>query len=484
MDTVRADHLSCYGYARKTTPSIDEIAKEGTLYQNAFATAPWTPPSHASIFTGKYPSHHRTLGKDVCLSSENTTIAENLATNGYRTFGVTCCQILGPGSGFEKGFDQYIESKDSKISDVFNQKGAHARDFVRKMIYGPDKGTYQATEEIKNFIKRNKASNKPFFVFVNYFTAHTPYDPPSPFKRKFCQEFDESFTYFQELLMKGLLKRTSERISKKNMDLKKLKWVASGGGGFSFSVKETTVSKEEWEIVRSWYDGEIAYLDHQIGRLVNFIKENDIFHNTFLMITADHGENFGEHSLAVHPLCLYDSLLRVPLVVSCPDSVPRGTRVQGLVSLVDIFPTALEAANIKQTSEGVDGKSLYPFDAKDGHDFVCAEYGALHSHGFGGLQAWSLNESTRSKLLEIDKGCKSIRDSTYKYILRSDREELYDVRKDPNEETNLMSVHPDVARRLKKQLEQTVDLSFMGSDEFPKQQRKQILDRLKALGYI
>lgn len=481
MDTVRADHLTCYGYHRKTTPNIDAIAKQGTLYENAFSAAPWTPPSHASIFTGKYPSHHKTIGRDVYLKRENTTIAEALSKQGYETLGVTCCQILGPGSGFEKGFARYVEVKETSLSRLTKRGNSHAKDFLRKMMYGPDKGTYQATEEIKKFIK---VKSNPFFVFVNYFTCHTPYDPPSPFKKRFCQKFDESSLYLQELLVNRLLKRSTERIANSSMDFQKLRWVASGGGGFSFAVKEVSVSEAEWKVIESWYDGEIAYLDSQIGNLINFLKDHNIFDNTFLIITSDHGENFGEHGLAVHPLCLYDSLLRVPLIISCPVLMPKGQKIANLVSLVDIYPTIMEVANVKDDKTKLDGRSLLPSDKQSIHDFVCAEYGALHSHGFGGLQTWSLSSSTRNKLLKIDRGCKSLRNSTYKYILWNDKEELYNIRDDPNERFNISKEHPETTQELKKQLEATIDVSYVGPKDFPREQKKQILDRLKALGYV
>lgn len=485
MDTVRADHLSYYGYHRDTTPNIDKIAEQGTLYDNAFSTAPWTPPSHASVFTGKYPSHHKTMGRNVCLKTENTTVAEVLSENGYRTLGVTCCQILGLGSGFEKGFSRFIEIRESSLTGLIKRKGSLAKDFLRKMIYGPDKGTYQATEEIKNFIKsNNKAKSSPFFVFVNYFTCHTPYDPPSPFKKRYCNEFNESRFYFQELLLNKTLKRTSEKISNSDIDFQRLKWIASGGGGFSFAVKEISVSEAEWKAVESWYDGELAYLDRQIGHLVDFLQEAGIFDNTLLIITSDHGENFGDHGLAVHPLCLYDSLLRVPLIISYPVSMPRKKKISSVVSLVDIYPTILEAAKAKEHKANVDGKSLFPFGEQKIHDFVCAEYGALHTHGFGGLQAWSLSSSTRNKLLKIDKGCKSIRNSRYKYILWDDKEELYDIRNDPKEQVDISSQHPEVIQELKKQLESTIDISYVGPKDFPKGQERQILNRLRALGYV
>jgi len=452
------------------------------LYENAFSAAPWTPPSHASIFTGKYPSRHKTLGKEIRLKSENTTIAESLAIK-YDTLGVTCCQILGLGSGFEKGFTHYAEVVESSLVRLIKRRRiSELKDFIWRMVRGPDKGTSQATEMIKAFTKQSHR-DRPFFVFVNYFTAHTPYDPPSPFKGRFCNEFDESSLYLQELLANSLLGLTTEKISKRTTDMRKLQWIASGGGGFSFSVKEASVSREEWEIIRAWYDGEIAYLDSHIGNLVQSLKENGILDDTLLLLTSDHGENFGDHGLAVHPLCLYDSLLRVPLIMKYPDIAPTNQKIQGLVSLVDLYPTMTQAAQVKDT-QVIDGKSLFQSDKDGTHDFVCAEYGALHTEAFGGLNAWSLPESTRNKLTKIDRGCKAIRTSTFKYILWRDREELYNIRDDPDELLDISKEHPQVTKELKKKLANTVDLSYAGAREFPKEQKKQIIDRLKALGYV
>ena len=481
MDTVRADHVSCYSHHRKTTPNIDRIAKHGVLYENAFTAAPWTPPSHASIFTGKYPSHHRTIGKNVRLNKENTSLTEILSRIGYRSIGITCCPILGLGSGFEKGFHEFIELKPASLLD-FKLEKLWAKDYSRTLIYGPDKGTYQATEIIKNFLKKKYAKKAPFFLFINYFNAHIPYDPPRPFKKRFCSSFDQSRFYVEEFLLTKILGKTTERISNHDLDLKKLKWIASGGGGFSFAAGEISVSKTEWEIIKSWYDGEVAYIDYQIGNLVHFLQEKDIFDNTFLIVTSDHGENFGEHGLAGHPLCLYDSLLHIPLIISCPALIPKGKRISSLVSTVDIFPTLLDVLNIKNFRNEIQGRSLLPFEDRKIHDFICAEYGPLRTGGFAGLNAWKISSTTKTKLAKIDKGCKCIRNLTYKYILWSDKEELYNIRDDPFEQVNISHECPEKAKLLKKKLENTVDVSYFGPEEF--KERQEVLDRLKALGYI
>ncbi len=478
MDTVRADHLSSYGYTRGTTPNLDWIARQGTLFENAFSAAPWTPPSHASIFTGKYPSHHKTIGKDVSFSKENEALAEVLHEHGYRTIGVTCCRILGLRSGFERGFSEFVELKKGILSNS-GSKRLLLKEAIRKFIYGPDDSTSLATETIRAFLKRAPREKKPFFLFVNYFNCHTPYDPPRPYKQRYCPTFNESKLYFQEFLASKMGK-TTERISD-DLNIQKLRWIAGGGGGLSFAAKKISISEEEWEVVRSWYDGEIAYLDHQIGHLVGFLVEKDMFEDTLLVITSDHGESFGEHGLAVHPLGLYDNVIHVPLIMSCPSLAIDERRISALVSTVDIFPTLLHAAGLDSRKD-IQGKNLYPFKNRKIHDFVCAEYGGLHTGGFAGLKAWNISPATKSKLGEIDRGAKCVRTDIYKYIWSPQGEELYNLHDDPFEKENIQMQHPEIVKSLKELLQNTVDISYFGPKEF--REKQEMLDRLRALGYI
>lgn len=484
LDTVRADSLSCYGLRRKLTPNIDKMAHDGALYLNAFSTAPWTPPSHASIFTGKYPSYHKTMGKDVRFKEANTSLAEALSLNGFQTLGVTWCQILGRGSGFEKGFQQYIDVKTPSVTKI-NLKGLPAKELIRTFVYGPDKGAYQATEAIKSFLRHSWNKKMPFFVFVNLFDAHTAYDPPRPYKERFsAARVHQTKTYLSQFLLQTIANRNVERLDDQTVDIHKLNWIASGGGGFSFAAKNTIISQKEWDIVKSWYEAEIAYLDHQIGNLISFLRNKGILENTLLVITSDHGENFGEHGLAVHPLCVYDSILHVPLIMSHPSLVPKSLKIESLCSTVDILPTVLDLAGIKCPSN-IQGRTLRPFEEHRIHDFVCAEYGGLHTRGFAGLQAWKLGADTKRKLTEIDVGCKCIRTPTHKYILSEHSEELYNINEDPSEQTNIIKEHPETARSLKSQLEKAVDISYYGPKEFSgKETDKEMERRLRALGYV
>jgi len=479
MDTVRADHLSCYGHHRRTTPNIDDLARHGVLYENAFTAAPWTPPSHASIFTGKYPSHHRTIGKDVRLKKENTSLAEILSRNGYSTLGVTCCQLLGLESGFERGFEKFIELKPpSLLSFMFDR--LYCKDYIRHLIYGPDGNTYRATESVKTHLKRRGKKRQPFFLFINYFNSHTPYDPPRPFKKMFYNGFHEPRIHLKEVLL-NKIQRTGDKISDDEVDIRRLRWIASGGGGFAFAAKKASISEKEWEIVKSWYDGEIAYLDYQFGTLLDFLHDESIFENTLFIITSDHGESFGEHGLAVHPLCLYESVLHVPLIVSHPHLASGGKPISSLVSTIDIFPTITNLLDLKFDKE-IQGRSLYPFEERKIHDYVCAEYGGLHTRGFRGMKSWNIASKIKHILGEVDKGSKCIRTLTHKYILSLEKEELYNIKDDPLEERDILNEDRETADSLRGELERTVDTSYYGPEKFREKQK--MLDRLKALGYL
>jgi len=481
MDAVRADHLSSYGYHRKTSSNLDMLAKQGVLFENAFSAAEWSYPSHASIFTGKYPSFHKTLGKDVFLHKENTTIAEILDLNGYQTIGISGNILLSPANGFDKGFQKYIVLDTPFRSFKFIKQSP--KDFIRTLIYGLDSYTYRNVEMIKRFLsKRNE--KKPFFLFSNLYNCHAPYDPPRSFKRRFCDSLDEPMFYLMEYLSNKLVGHTGEKLRDSSLDVRKLNRIASDDGQYSFMAKELEVSEEEWEVVKSWYDGGISYLDYRLGQLIGFLKDKEIFDNTLLIITSDHGENFGEHGLATHQFCLYDSLLHVPLMMVYPNVISKGIRISSLASTIDIFPTILDILNIEGCGNNIQGKSLFPFKDQKIHDFICAECGeSITNIPTDWVQ---FIQRLRPKLKTYDKGSKCLRTKSYKYIISADqKEELYDIQKDPLEKMNIAGKYPEKVELFRKQLENTIDPSFFGPSEISlKKEGNEIANRLRALGYI
>lgn len=275
LDTTRADHLGCYGNTKAITPTLDRLASEGALFQNAFTPAPITLPAHTSILTGLYP--FRTGVRDNGVSSvpnSTETLAEMLQSNHYHTFGFVSASVLDRFFGLNQGFDLYEDN----IS--LNAKGTG------------NEGQRTASEVNRSLFQNKIAA--PYFLWVHYYDAHFPYQPPAPYSEKFAS---------------------------------------------------------------SPYDGEIAYVDSQIQALLDHLKSQKLLENTIVIITADHGEGLGDHQERTHGVFLYDSTLHVPLIVWYLGKIQPGRKIGGMVSLVDITPTILEYAGLK-VPEGLDGISL------------------------------------------------------------------------------------------------------------------------------
>ncbi len=262
IDTLRADHLGCYGYEFATTPNLDRFAKEGLLFQNAYAPVPLTLPSHASMLTGLYPERHGIRDNAHFPLTKSEMIQERLKRHGYHTYAIVSAAPLSSGFGLNRGFDSY--------HDEF--PGAEKK---------ADATTDLALQEIKRF-------QSPYFLWVHYFDPHTEYDPPETFKKKFPA---------------------------------------------------------------APYDGEIAFVDSQISRLLQAVEQTSL-----VMITADHGESLGEHGESTHAVFVYDATLHVPLLIRGPGIKP-GIRSEP-VSVVDLAPAILKFAGANITPSSFDGVSL------------------------------------------------------------------------------------------------------------------------------
>ena len=463
MDAVRPDHLSCYGYSRKTTPNIDKIAQEGVLFENAFSTAPWTPPSHASMFTGMYASQHGVLGKNLYLDEEVPTVAEIFSSKGYETLGICKNPWVSAQTGLHRGFKKFVSTLSRSHLDRFSSRLSLGwitfclETDIRFMAYH---WAYQVRlfQEITRWILNSQKRNKPFFIFVNYLGAHTPYDPPQPFKRKF------------------------EKIHNRNTDLQKIRDVFNSRHGYPYVAKKSEVSEKEWDTLKSWYDGEIAYIDFFLGKLFDYLKERELYDNTFIVITSDHGENFGEHELANHLFCLYDTLLHVPLVMKFPRYVSVSARIPDIVSTIDIFPTLLNILGVKTKGKfEVSGVNLFPFKNRIYHEYLFAEYGPPVAD-INDLKRFcpSVDQSICDK---YNKSLKCVRTKDFKYIIASDgKEELYNLEKDPEESQNVINEFPEKAKELKSLLVEELKGHPIKKrvSTFDEEMRK----RLRELGYF
>ena len=273
IDTARADRFSFNGYAKETSPRIAALAREGTLYTNAYTPPPWTLPAHASLFTGLYPSAHGADAGNLRLDDDLPFLAKSLQSAGYLTVGYTGLVTL-------------------RIDRWLTWRSEHPG-----------------------------ARGQPFFIFVNYFEPHLPYNPPEPERSRFLSSPADP----------GAVDRL--RRFKHPAEVKQI----LGAGD---------LTEDDFRVLSDLYDGEIAYVDRRVGEIVNLLRREEILDSTLVAVTSDHGEMLGEHGLIDHKLSIHEPLLRIPMVVRYPARFPAGRRIETPVMLQDLHPTILRIAGV------------------------------------------------------------------------------------------------------------------------------------------
>ncbi len=394
IDTLRADHLECYGYDKVKTPQINRLANEGILFEHNIVQAPLTLPSHASILTGTYPLHHGVRDNGgFYLDESHLTLAESLKSKGYATGAFVAAFVLDSHWGLDQGFDYYYDNFDltkyKKISlDSVQRRGDEVLAEVYKWV-------------------ENQSQQK-FFAWIHLYDPHTPYDPPEPYKSQY--------------------------------------------GGKRYSL----------------YDGEIAYVDQLMGEFRNFMEEKGLWERTLIIFTADHGESLGEHKESAHGFFIYDSDVRVPLIVRFPGAKLAGRTIQNQVRSIDIMPTVLNAVG-GNIPESVHGKSFLPLLLGQEEETERLAYSETY---------WPRYHYGWSELKLLRKG-------QYKFI-DAPRPELYDVYEDPGETENLVNRKASLGNEMKRELEALIEqYSREGIAEAePQKIDNDSLIKLQALGYI
>jgi len=385
IDTLRPDHLHCYGYDKIQTPTLDGIAHNGVLFQNGVTQTPLTPPSHASIFTGLNPPNHKVRDTGGFILSPSTpTLASLLQEKGWDTAAFVSSAVLKKRFGFDHGFAVYDDQmpRPGNRQEFLEDAERRAGDTVDRAVAWLD-----------------GRSDKPFFLWVHLYDPHTPYDPPSPFREQY---------------------------------------------------KDRP------------YDGEIAYADRELGRLMESLRRKSPPEKTLVAVLPDHGESLGEHGEFSHGVFLYDATLRIAFLLSGP-GVPSGLRVTPQARTIDLLPTILALMG-SPAPAGVDGASLVPL--------------------FGGKDAGTAVSYAETLFPKINMGwaeLRAIRTNQWKYI-RAPRPELYDLSRDPKETNNVLAEHPYEVRKLEAQL--VAASRSTGSEKVettPMDERT--LAQLKSLGY-
>jgi arylsulfatase A-like enzyme len=432
-DTVRADHVSADGYARPTTPAIDALGRDGAVYLNAYTPSPWTLPAHASLFTGLYPSSHGADSGHLRLDTSLPLLARRLHDAGYRTLAYVENPWVGKDYNFQEGFDTFDE--------------------IWRGVRGTedDMGAARVSQEVSRWLAwrddNPAARRQPFFIFINYFEAHLPYNPPEPERSKF-------------LRAAGALPGGAGGVPPADRDarverLRRFKHPEE--------VKQILgVGKLEpvdFAILSDLYDGEIAYVDRRVGEVAGLLRQRGLLDRTVLAVTSDHGEMLGEHGLMDHKLNLYQPVLRVPMVLRYPPAVAPGLRIESPVMLQDLYPTLLSLAGVDQAPArsvsageagsawppesrvlpGITGLRPGPIRGATVDDPLIAEY--AHPGEF--LDAMK-EVAQGADLTRWSRSLEAIQAGGQKLIWSSDgRNEEYDLISDPSESTDQGPADPD-----------------------------------------
>ncbi len=397
LDAVRASSMSLYGNDHRTTPHIDALAESSFVFERAVSPSAWTVPATMSIWTGLWPSEHKVLNKytsagpgrmiPTVLGPMIGTFPEDLARRGLRAAGFTGDAGVSGKFGYSRGFERYVD--DVKFGG-FDYSGPEAEKWLR----------LHADER--------------FFIFLHGYDAHGQYDPPEGYRRVFVQGYDGPLRGGKaeqgELREKGLQAKVD-------------------GGPEAEPVLDLT--EEDFAFYEALYDEKIQDADARLQAFLGVLTDLDLMDRTIIVITADHGEEFGEHGYLDHGPTLYDELIHVPLVIRVP-GVP-GRRIARQVRTVDIFPTVYDLLgyDVPMTQHGV---SLVPL--MNGEPWSQTAYAETDYRLF-----------TRKRAVLDEEG-------RYKFILtlESGRRELYDLQADPGETTNLVDTETAVAYEMEQDL--------------------------------
>jgi len=304
IDTLRADHLGCYGYGRPTSPAIDALADQGVRFERVMAQSPWTLPSHVSLVTGLYPHRNGVTTTRNKVDAGVPTLGGLLARAGYVSGALTNSEWLTRRQGFDAGFSHF--------------------EYVSEFIgYNITNVGAEITDKAIRWIKENE--HQPFFLLVHYYDVHSDYEPEEPYRGMFV---DPAYSG-------DINGRTPQLVQ----------------------VRRGTrrIADDEVEHLVNLYDGEIRQLDDQIGRLLQFLERRGRARDTYVVLVSDHGEEFMEHGGILHGMTMYEEVIAVPLILRGP-GIPAGVTVSTLTQVVDVVPTALGLLGVEcdHTLDGID----------------------------------------------------------------------------------------------------------------------------------
>lgn len=394
VESIRADHVGCYGYERATTPAFDALSAQAVTFDNAYSVTSWTLTSHASMFTGLYPTAHKVVGPKDRLHDSYKTMAEVLHGVGYQTAGIISGPFLRGKHNLHQGFEIYDESAahtshTASHGDVTNER---------------------MEALITSFLTRQRDGSRPFFLFLYFWDPHYDYIPPAPYGDMFVPPH-------------------AETIDVRGYETKK--------------IVTKDISQSQLDYVVAQYDGEIRCTDELLGRLWQRLRELGLWDNTAIVLTADHGEEFFEHGKKGHKNSLHVESLHVPLIIKParpvvsdappPTSAPAvvARRDAGVANSVDLYPTILALAGIQADQP------------HHGRDLLGASPDQPRPSFYELVTSWYFKNRSTGKSRKESEQWMAVRLGDYKLITVRNKNHwtLYNVIQDPRELHALGSDH-------------------------------------------
>ncbi|MBE2201522.1 MAG: sulfatase [Anaerolinea sp.] len=515
LDTQRADRLGAYGYQRSLTPNLDKFAAASALFTQAVSPAQWTIPSHASLFTGLYPTVHQVTQSTHSLNPEMPHLVEMMQAAGYETVGFCNNPLVGIlNNGFKRGFDTFynyggaipsVPESSARLPWPFNKLLARYTQFLRRISYPIQnffgqsdlafrislhawltplwsrfanfKGQNErSVRDVTHFLqeRERQPAQRPLFLFLNLMETHMPFWPPGEF-------IDQVAPYLRHNKEARTIMRTWNREA--------YRWAAP---------LEEPLSELEQQVLSDLYDAEVAYQDHYLGQLLAMIDGRHHHHNTLTLIVADHGDGLGEHGYMGHAFAAYEELVHVPLILHWPDRIKPG-QVTTPVSTRRVFHTLLDAAGQQPdapTNNPAEIRALTLLQTIYGRD---PERHTAFSEIYPPLNFVKAIERRQAHLL-AQRRCLSMRRAvvktdetaaTLKLIQVDDQvDELFDLENDPAEMHNLLAERPSHADALTQDLNRLAAnaerqrLAVGNGRAIETEIDESLMQRLRALGYV
>jgi arylsulfatase A-like enzyme len=433
VDSLRADHLGCYGYGPPTSPTLDALAQGGIRFAAAYSTTSWTLPAHAALFTGLFDVSHGLIDKTLRLGEQHETLAELLRAQGYQTAGFFSGPFLHPSFGVAQGFETYVNcmSQNPVRGGLRDDLDAIHRN-SHEDITGP-----KILAAVEDFLDQAEVQepHRPLFLFLHLWDVHYDYIPPPAFVEMFDPDYKGSI---------------------------------DGRNFFENADVRAEMSPRDLQHLLALYDGEIRFTDDILRQILAALERRGRSEKTLLVVTADHGDEFFEHGGKGHQRTLYEEVVRIPLILHFPARLPAARVVRSPVSIIDIATTILALVGLS-APEHIQGRDLAPLWQEQ------EAQGAQRAPVLLGLFADGRN-------------LRGVRSGSRKMLLDNlTREEFFDLSADPGEQQTLDESTPGYrkTRTLLRQLSKQADDLRLETGGSPKVEDLDpaMLDRLRDLGY-